>query len=131
MTNELVPTCPKCQGSMQLRTARFGANAGGKFWGCNNYPHCKGTRNAESEATDVNSQQNKSLNNLSLFNISSRSRSIYLHSYFCNLTIQVKEGTSITRDGLSYISNLSNDKQRVLSQWTTEWPKGLNSFSLN
>ncbi len=26
----------------QLRTARHGANAGNQFWGCTNYPRCKG-----------------------------------------------------------------------------------------
>lgn len=29
---------------MRLRTARRGANAGGQFWGCTDYPNCKGTR---------------------------------------------------------------------------------------
>ncbi|MCC5982593.1 MAG: RecQ family ATP-dependent DNA helicase [Oceanicaulis sp.] len=29
---------------MTLRTARRGANAGGKFWGCSQYPRCNGTR---------------------------------------------------------------------------------------
>ena len=38
------PACPVCTGSMVLRTARRGANAGGAFWGCSNYPACKGTR---------------------------------------------------------------------------------------
>lgn len=33
---------------MQLRTARRGANAGGQFWGCIQYPRCKGTRPYEA-----------------------------------------------------------------------------------
>jgi len=36
--------CPTCNQPMVLRTARRGANAGEKFWGCSNYPKCRGTR---------------------------------------------------------------------------------------
>lgn len=36
--------CPICGGSMSLRTARVGKNAGGKFWGCKRFPRCKGTK---------------------------------------------------------------------------------------
>jgi ribosomal protein S27AE len=35
------PPCPKCGGTMLLRTAKIGANAGGQFWGCANYPKCR------------------------------------------------------------------------------------------
>ena len=38
--------CPNCAGTMILRTARKGANAGENFWGCNSFPKCKGTRKA-------------------------------------------------------------------------------------
>jgi hypothetical protein len=36
-----VPKCPNCGGGMRLRSGRMG-----KFWGCMNYPDCKGTRPA-------------------------------------------------------------------------------------
>ncbi len=32
--------CPKCGGTLVLRTARRGANAGNHFYGCSNYPRC-------------------------------------------------------------------------------------------
>jgi hypothetical protein len=35
------PTCPKCGAKMALRTAKSGANAGGQFWGCTNFPRCR------------------------------------------------------------------------------------------
>jgi ssDNA-binding Zn-finger/Zn-ribbon topoisomerase 1 len=35
--------CPKCGSPMILRTAKRGPNAGGKFYGCSNYPRCKKT----------------------------------------------------------------------------------------
>ncbi|MGJ7512638.1 restriction endonuclease [Variovorax sp. GT1P44] len=37
------PACPKCSRAMVRRTARKGANAGNEFWGCPDYPRCRGT----------------------------------------------------------------------------------------
>jgi hypothetical protein len=36
-----VPTCPKCGASMVRRTRQ---SDGGAFWGCSNYPKCRGIR---------------------------------------------------------------------------------------
>ena len=41
-TTERVPNCPKCDRPMVRRTARRGANAGGEFWGCSEFPRCRG-----------------------------------------------------------------------------------------
>ena len=38
---EVEPVCPKCGAAMVLREAKRGANAGGRFWGCTNYPKCR------------------------------------------------------------------------------------------
>jgi restriction system protein len=35
------PSCPRCGASMVLRTAKQGAHAGGRFWGCSTYPKCR------------------------------------------------------------------------------------------
>lgn len=40
------PDCPACGKGMVLRTARKGALAGSRFWGCAGYPECRGTRPA-------------------------------------------------------------------------------------
>jgi four helix bundle suffix protein len=40
------PACPACGKNMVLRTARKGARAGSRFWGCAGYPECLGTRPA-------------------------------------------------------------------------------------
>ena len=40
-------SCPICSDSMVLRAAKRGNNAGKSFWGCSNYPRCKGTRAAD------------------------------------------------------------------------------------
>jgi predicted RNA-binding Zn-ribbon protein involved in translation (DUF1610 family) len=37
-----VPHCPKCGSEMILRTAKSGTNQGEKFWGCSNFPQCRG-----------------------------------------------------------------------------------------
>lgn len=38
-----IPACPACGKMMVVRTARKGAKAGSQFWGCAQYPACKGT----------------------------------------------------------------------------------------
>ena len=40
---EQAPACPKCSAAMVKREAKRGANAGQQFWGCTNYPGCRGT----------------------------------------------------------------------------------------
>lgn len=40
------PSCPKCGNSMVQRTAKRGDNAGGTFWGCSQYPACRGIRSS-------------------------------------------------------------------------------------
>jgi len=39
-----VPHCPICNALMVKRVARRGSNAGSAFFGCSNYPKCRGTR---------------------------------------------------------------------------------------
>ncbi|MDD5369401.1 MAG: DUF2726 domain-containing protein, partial [Anaerolineaceae bacterium] len=36
------PLCPKCGAPMMLRTASSGDHAGKQFYGCPNYPRCRG-----------------------------------------------------------------------------------------
>ncbi|NOY80082.1 MAG: four helix bundle protein [Kiritimatiellaeota bacterium] len=43
-TDTVAPPCPECGAPMRNRTSRIGKNAGKPFWGCSNYPNCKGTR---------------------------------------------------------------------------------------
>ena len=38
------PCCPHCGKPMVQRTARQGRTPGASFWGCTDYPDCKGTR---------------------------------------------------------------------------------------
>lgn len=41
-TPEVAPLCPICNSEMIKRTARKGKNAGNIFWGCSQYPNCRG-----------------------------------------------------------------------------------------
>lgn len=41
------PLCPVSGHPMELRTAKRGRNAGGLFWGCTDYPRCRGTLDYE------------------------------------------------------------------------------------
>ena len=44
--------CPKCGSSMVLREAKRGQNAGKKFWGCKNFPRCRGILNVTNTALE-------------------------------------------------------------------------------
>jgi four helix bundle suffix protein len=39
---DTAPSCPLCKGLMVLRIAKKGGSAGSQFWGCTDYPRCKG-----------------------------------------------------------------------------------------
>ncbi len=43
-TSSATPACPQCNASMVQRRARRGSHVGETFWGCIQYPDCKGTR---------------------------------------------------------------------------------------
>lgn len=43
-TRSAAPSCPQCSASMIQRTARSGSNAGSTFWGCTQFPRCRGAR---------------------------------------------------------------------------------------
>ena len=40
-----IPTCPRCQGKMVERTAKKGARQGQSFYGCAQFPKCRGVVN--------------------------------------------------------------------------------------
>ena len=39
--------CPECDGPM---TSRKNSTTGQRFWGCNRYPKCRGTRDTDGES---------------------------------------------------------------------------------
>jgi restriction system protein len=44
METESRLNCPRCGSAMIRRRARQGSNAGKEFWGCSQYPMCKGIK---------------------------------------------------------------------------------------
>lgn len=48
-TNASEPRCPRCGSEMILRTAKKGAAAGSRFWGCAEFPKCRGTKDFIAE----------------------------------------------------------------------------------
>lgn len=45
--SEAEPLCPKCNGPMVKRVSKKGKNAGKEFWGCNDFPNCRGVVSIE------------------------------------------------------------------------------------
>jgi ssDNA-binding Zn-finger/Zn-ribbon topoisomerase 1 len=39
--------CPDCNGPMKSRSGKFG-----KFWGCIDFPQCRGTRDSEGRSKE-------------------------------------------------------------------------------
>lgn len=65
-----MPRCPKCGSTMVKRQARRGPNAGSYFYGCSQFPRCRGTVDItnetyqvspliDDEATEIKAAQNK------------------------------------------------------------------------
>jgi restriction system protein len=48
------PACPQCGSPMVQRTAKRGANAGSAFWGCPQFPTCRGVRPIAAAARNPN-----------------------------------------------------------------------------
>jgi ssDNA-binding Zn-finger/Zn-ribbon topoisomerase 1 len=42
-------TCPECG---ELMVSRANKTTGQRFWGCSNYPACKGTRDTDGESAE-------------------------------------------------------------------------------
>lgn len=47
--------CPVCHGPMK---SRANASTGQRFWGCADYPKCRGTRNTDGEAPTYRDRMN-------------------------------------------------------------------------
>jgi len=47
----IIRHCPICHSQMVKRKARRGSRAGQEFWGCPNYPDCRGTRPVWGKST--------------------------------------------------------------------------------
>lgn len=50
-TAQQFTACPKCGGTLVLRTAKQGEKAGNQFYGCSNFPKCRYIKNLDKEPT--------------------------------------------------------------------------------
>ena len=50
------PSCPNCGSQMVRRVARKGSNSGRAFWGCSNYPRCRGIKGISAEGQSVSTK---------------------------------------------------------------------------
>ena len=48
-STQSAPACPQCGSSMTQRTARKGSHAGNIFWGCKDFPVCRGIRKIDGK----------------------------------------------------------------------------------
>jgi ATP-dependent DNA helicase RecQ len=69
-----VPKCPVCGKPMIERMARRGANAGNHFWGCSDYPHCRGTLDITSESIEGDQPSLNSIRRVTDIRFSARAR---------------------------------------------------------
>ena len=53
-TEENTPSCPHCSSPMIMRVAKRGSNQGGIFWGCPEFPKCKGTHDLKPRTNPPN-----------------------------------------------------------------------------
>ncbi len=51
------PNCPKCDRPMVRRTARRGPSAGSEFWGCSEFPNCRGIVQDQPPARESTSRR--------------------------------------------------------------------------
>ena len=47
------PLCPKCNGAMVKRVSKKGKNIGNEFWGCKDFPKCRGAVSIDQSAADA------------------------------------------------------------------------------
>ena len=117
------PKCPRCGGTMVLRMARKGSNAGNKFYGCSKYPRCKG-------AVDIGRKEQKSFNVGSIPNesiqipvtLNARERyEGYRTLFFQNM--------AVPKDLLNAINmgELSKYNFQRFNQWRLDFPSNLDS----
>jgi ATP-dependent DNA helicase RecQ len=112
------PKCPKCGADMQSREARRGKNAGGKFYGCTQWPNCKGTLEFVDDGTPrgVTPHGGKSLANHPRRITPFASTSITQANYFECIALPVDAISPVIIDALS------TSHIRALSQWQLDLP---------
>ncbi|TFB08185.1 RecQ family ATP-dependent DNA helicase [Candidatus Atribacteria bacterium MT.SAG.1] len=121
--------CPKCGAPMILRTAKRGPNAGGKFYGCSNYPRCKETIPIDSTNTSqVNyGQSNKYMKQIDF------PHSLIARPRIKDYQVRFIEAVAVSEDLLEKTNTEGIEKEylKAFSQWRLDFPIKASDFELN
>jgi len=121
--------CPKCGSPMILRIAKRGTNAGGKFYGCSNYPRCKETLPIDPiETSRVNfGQDNKYMKQIDF------PHSLIARPIFRDYQVRFIETVAVSEDLLEKINTEEIEKEylKAFSQWRLDFPIKASDFELN
>jgi len=116
------PPCPKCGGETTLRTGSKGG-----FYGCNRYPNCYGTRDAEKHLNDVrmgkfgaNTQQGASLSDTTTPSVGESSVGDEKGAILARARARVKKGKGKTQKAFK-----PSPYQQAIFDWITDG-KGKN-----
>ena len=135
------PQCPDCAKPMRRRTARRGPNAGNEFWGCPDYPGCKGTRSigeedggkegpasAESKRSSVHRQPRPvSWEDGTLQRTGWRCQHVSLSGSLRSITTQdaqFAQTSFVARQDLDAFQPVDRDTRRVIDMWVKILSRG-------
>lgn len=121
--------CPKCGSPMILHTAKRGPNAGGKFYGCSNYPRCKVTLPIDPINTSrVNfGRDSKYMKQIDF------PHSFIARPRFRDYQVRFIETVAVSEDLLEKINIEGIEKEylKAFSQWRLDFPIKAPDFELN
>ena len=124
ITSGTVPSCPVCGTPMRLRKAKRGRNADGQFWGCAQFPACKGTRDvdpngstAASASGAVSTKRKAHHGSLSLGSLPVSWGEAAVRREFVPEYVSVGAMPGVFRERLGYEDRV----ERVLSQCLLLW----------
>jgi ATP-dependent DNA helicase RecQ len=120
--------CPKCGSSMVLRIARRGQNAGEKFYGCSQFPHCKEIIPFESVEPAQKSAEKEELSTTgNIF-----SHTLIARTRFQDFQVHFFEAVAVTEDLLESIESEDIDEEtlKAFCQWRVDFPMREAAFIL-
>jgi len=121
--------CPKCVAPMILRTAKRDSDAGGKFYGCSNYPRCAETLSIDPIST---SQVNYGQDSQYMKQIDFP-HSLIARPRFKDYQVRFIETVAVSEDLLEKINSGEIKKEilKAFSQWRLDFPIKASDFELD
>lgn len=117
-----IPKCPDCGSSMILRTARRGHHRGDQFYGCTNYPRCKGIVNFNNTSENISPSGRKDSGSL----IRTIKLPVFLQARekFQDFQVRFYESLATPKDLLNRINSgeIERDSVQFFSKWRLDYP---------